>query len=123
SSSEVYGDYDGIMSENVMDERPIRQMNDYAISKWVNEQQIMNAAEQWGGETVRVRLFNVYGPGERFSPYRSAIVRFCHSAIHHLPFTVHSGHERTSLYIDDCIEALTSIATDFRAGQVYNLAG
>ncbi|MGB9728104.1 MAG: NAD-dependent epimerase/dehydratase family protein, partial [Nitrososphaeria archaeon] len=35
-SAEVYGDYDGVMSEDVMDRVPIKQMNDYAISKWVN---------------------------------------------------------------------------------------
>ena len=37
SSSEVYGDFDGVMSEDVMDKHEIRQMNDYALSKWVNE--------------------------------------------------------------------------------------
>ena len=31
SSCEVYGDYDGVMSEDVMDKVPIKQMNDYAI--------------------------------------------------------------------------------------------
>ena len=40
SSAEVYGDYDGIMSEDVMINNPIKdtyQMNDYAISKWAGE--------------------------------------------------------------------------------------
>jgi len=35
SSAEVYGDYGGVMSEDVMDKLPIKQMNDYAMSKWV----------------------------------------------------------------------------------------
>ena len=35
-SAEIYGDYDGVMSENVMDKIPIKQMNDYALTKWVN---------------------------------------------------------------------------------------
>ena len=43
-SAEVYGDYDGVMSENVMEKVPIKQMNDYAISKWVNELQIVNSS-------------------------------------------------------------------------------
>ncbi|MCJ7633226.1 NAD-dependent epimerase/dehydratase family protein, partial [Candidatus Bathyarchaeota archaeon] len=63
-SAEVYGDYTGVMSEGVMDTIPIRQMNDYAVSKWVNEMQILNSATMFGTESVRVRLFNVYGPGE-----------------------------------------------------------
>lgn len=37
SSSEVYGDYDGVMSEDVMDRFEIRQLNDYAITKLVGE--------------------------------------------------------------------------------------
>src|SRR5947207_13145922 len=34
SSAEVYGDYDGTMTENIMDVTPIKQLNDYAITKW-----------------------------------------------------------------------------------------
>ena len=34
SSAEVYGDYEGVMSEDVMDKVPIKQMNDYAVTKW-----------------------------------------------------------------------------------------
>ncbi len=40
SSAEVYGDYGGVMSEDVMVDNPISdtfQMNDYAISKWAGE--------------------------------------------------------------------------------------
>ncbi len=33
SSAEVYGDYEGVMSENVMDKVPIKHMNDYAMTK------------------------------------------------------------------------------------------
>src|SRR5216117_1771406 len=68
SSSEVYGDYDGVMTEDVMDQHEIRQLNDYALTKWVNEQQIMNSAAMHNTESVRVRLFNTYGPGEYYSP-------------------------------------------------------
>jgi len=55
SSSEVYGDYRGVMREEVLDETPIRQMNDYAITKWVNEMQIMNSADMCGCSTHMVR--------------------------------------------------------------------
>ncbi len=37
SSAEVYGDYVGVMSEDVMDKIAIKQMNDYAITKWAGE--------------------------------------------------------------------------------------
>jgi len=70
SSAEVYGDYDGVMSEDVMDKVPIKQMNDYAMTKWVGELQVLNSADMFGTETVRVRPVNAYGPHEHYSPYR-----------------------------------------------------
>ena len=123
SSSEVYGDYDGIMSEDVMERFEIRQMNDYAITKWVNELQILNSKEMSGTETVRVRIFNTYGPGEFYTPYRSAVCVFAYKAVMGLPYTVYLGHERTSLYIADCAAALAGIPDHFHAGEVYNIAG
>lgn len=123
SSSEVYGDYDGVMSEDVMDKVEVRQLNDYALSKWVNEQQVLNSAAQFGTESVRVRLFNTYGPGEAFSPYRSVICMFIYRLLRGEPITVYSGHTRTSTYIDDCVNGLANISEYFSAGEVYNIAG
>lgn len=122
-SAEVYGDFDGVMSEDVMDRVPIKQMNDYAISKWVNELQILNSAEMSGTKTVRIRLFNVFGPGEHYTPYRGFIPRFIFQALHNLPFTVYLGHKRTLEYIDDVCRALANIPTAFKPGEVYNLGG
>lgn len=123
SSSEVYGDHDGVMEEDVMDTLPIRQLNDYAISKWVNELQIRNSEDRFGTETVRVRLFNTYGPGEYFSDYRSVVCRFVHAALTGQPYTVFLKHHRTSSYIDDTVRTLANIAERFQAGRVYNIAG
>ncbi len=123
SSSEVYGEFEGVMAEDVMDTHEIRQLNDYAISKWVGEQQVMNSAAMNGTESVRVRLFNTYGPGEPYSTYRSVICRFVYSALHDLPYTVYLGHTRTSTYITDMVRTLANIADRFKPGEVYNIAG
>ncbi len=123
SSSEVYGDYKDLMSENVLSDLPIRQMNDYAISKWVNEQQVMNSADMHDTKSVRVRLFNTYGPGEPYSPYRSVICLFCYKALHNLPFTVYRGHHRTSTYVADTAYTLANISDSFKPGEVYNIGG
>ncbi|MPZ93182.1 MAG: NAD-dependent epimerase/dehydratase family protein [Actinobacteria bacterium] len=123
SSSEVYGDYDGVMTEDVLEKSPIRQLNDYAISKWVNELQAMNAADEWGLDIVRVRLFNTYGPGERFSEYRSAICKFIYKAIKNDPLTIYTGHRRTSTYVTDTVRTLANIADRFKSGEVYNVGG
>jgi dTDP-glucose 4,6-dehydratase len=123
SSSEVYGDYDGVMSEDVMDTVPIRQMNDYAMTKWVNEMQVLNSAEMFGTETVRVRLFNTYGVGEYYSPYRSALCLFIYRALHDIPYTVYTGHHRTSTYVTDTSRTLANIVDNFIPGEVYNIGG
>jgi dTDP-glucose 4,6-dehydratase len=122
-SAEVYGDYDGVMSEDVMDKVPIKQMNDYAISKWVNELQIINSAKMFGTETVRVRLFNVYGPGEHYTPYRGWIPKFIYKALKDEPYTVYLGHKRTLEYVEDICRTLGNIIDNFKPGEVYNLGG
>ena len=122
-SAEVYGDYEGVMSEDVMERVPIRQMNDYAMSKWVNEMQIINSAAMFGTETVRVRLFNVYGPGEHYTPYRGWIPRFIYHALHDKPYTVYLGHKRTLEYVEDICRTLANIIDNFKPGEVYNLGG
>jgi len=123
SSSEVYGDYDGVMSEDVMDRVEIKQMNDYAMSKWINEMQVLNSATQYGTKSVRVRLFNTYGPGEYYSPYRSVICLFCYRILHDIPITVYSGYKRTSTFITDMARTLSNIADRFKPGAVYNIGG
>jgi len=122
-SAEVYGDYDGVMSEDVMEKIPIKQMNDYAISKWVNELQIMNSAAMFGTESVRVRLFNVYGPGEHYTPYRGFIPRFIYKALRDEPYTVYLGHKRTLEYVGDICRTLADVMDNFKPGEVYNLGG
>ncbi len=123
SSSEIYGDYEGVMEEDVPMKVPIRQLNDYAITKWVNEMQILNSADRFGTETVRLRLFNTYGPGEYYSNYRSVICLFVYRALHKMPYTIFTKHHRTFSWIDDTVGAMANIVDNFKAGEVYNISG
>jgi len=123
SSSEVYGDWPDLMVETVMDEYEIKQLNDYAMSKWVNEMQVRNSAVQYGTESVVVRLFNTYGPGEYYSVYRSVNCRFLYCALHGLPWTVFRGHYRTSTYLADTVRTLANISDNFKPGETYNIGG
>ena len=123
STSEVYGDVDDIMSEELTDQKAIHLLNDYAMSKWVNEQQIVNSSAMFGTETVRVRLFNTYGPGEYFTPFRSAICRFIYSALLNHPYTVYLNHRRSAIFISDTVRTLASIIYTFIPGEVYNIGG
>ncbi|HEY6565088.1 MAG TPA: NAD-dependent epimerase/dehydratase family protein, partial [Pirellulaceae bacterium] len=99
------------------------QMNDYAMSKWVNEMQIRNSSIQHGTESVVVRLFNTYGPGEYYSPYRSVNCRFLYCALMGLPWTVFRGHSRTSTYLADTVRTLANISEQFLPGETYNIGG
>jgi len=121
SSSEVYGDFEGIMREDIMDTFEIKQLNDYAISKWANEMQIANAKALYGNESVILRLFNTYGPGEYYHPYRSVNCKFCYHALKGLPINVYTNHFRSSTYIDDAVTAISNIADNFIDGRVYNI--
>ncbi|MDP8200859.1 MAG: NAD(P)-dependent oxidoreductase [Candidatus Tenebribacter burtonii] len=121
SSSEVYGDYLDIMKESVLEKHVIYQMNDYAISKRANEMQIKNSQIMYNTETVIVRLFNTYGPGEYYHPYRSVNCKFCYHALHKLPIEVFKGHYRSSTYVDDCVRTVANISENFIPGRIYNI--
>lgn len=123
SSAEVYGDYDGLMSEDVMDRLPIKQMNDYAISKWAGELQCLNHAAMFGVEVVRVRPVGCYGPHEYYSRYRGVIPIFVYHALKGLPFTVHRGHKRIFDYVEDTCRTFANIVDNFIPGAVYNVGG
>jgi dTDP-glucose 4,6-dehydratase len=123
SSAEVYGDYDGLMAEDVMERVPIQQMNDYAISKWAGELQCLNHAAMFGVEIVRVRPVGCYGPHEYYSRYRGVIPVFVYHALSGLPFTVHRGHKRIFDYVDDTCRTFANIIDSFAPGEVYNVGG
>jgi dTDP-glucose 4,6-dehydratase len=123
SSAEVYGDYDGVMSEDVMDRVPIKQMNDYALTKWDGELQVLNSAAMFGTETVRVRPVNAYGPHEYYSPYRGVIPAFIYKALNDEPYTVYLGHKRIFDYVEDTCRTLANIVDNFKPGEVYNIGG
>jgi dTDP-glucose 4,6-dehydratase len=123
SSAEVYGDYTGKMTEDVMDKLAIRQMNDYAITKWAGELMVLNSAAMFGTETVRVRPVNAYGPHEHYHPYRGVIPAFIYKALHDEPYTVYSGHKRIFDFVEDTCRTLANITDNFIPGEVYNIGG
>jgi dTDP-glucose 4,6-dehydratase len=123
SSAEVYGDYDQLMSEDVMEKVPLKQMNDYAISKWAGELQCLNHAAMFGVEVVRVRPVGCYGPHEYYSMYRGVIPILVYSALHGKTFTVYRGHKRIFDYVEDTCRTFANIVDNFIPGEVYNVGG
>ena len=126
SSAEVYGDYTGTMTEDIMENNPIKetyQMNDYAITKWAGELMCINAAKMKGSEIVRVRPVNCYGPHEHYTPYRGFIPKFIYYALHRKPYTVYIGHKRIIDYVEDSCRTWANIVNNFKPGEVYNVGG
>lgn len=124
SSSEIYGDrHEEILRESIPLNKAIIQHNDYAMTKWINEVQIMNFEKRFGNPCVRLRFFNAYGPGERYHRYRSVVCLFGYRAMNDLPYTVYEGYHRVFMYIDDFVPTLANVCENFVPGEVYNIGG
>ena len=124
SSSEIYGQSrEPVLDEDLPTRQPVIPHNDYAMSKWVNEVQIMNFEQRYEVPVMRLRLFNAYGPGEFYHPYRSVVCLFLYRALHRLPYTVYEGYHRVFMYVDDLIGTLVRCIDRFRPGEVYNIGG
>ncbi len=124
SSSEIYGTCEEeVLSEDLSDRIPLWQPNEYALSKWANEVQIVNFTRRHDTDAVRLRFFNAYGPGETYHPYRSVIALFCHRALNNIPWTVYEGYHRTFMWHGDFIPTLANVLEQGESGNVYNIGG
>lgn len=124
SSSEVYGERsDTDWLTEGLPLNPFYLSNDYAVSKLVNETQIRNAQKQWGSQTMTLRFFNAYGPGEHYHSYRSVVCLFGYRALAGLPYTVYEGYYRVFQYIDDLVRTLANASDRFTPGAVLNVGG
>lgn len=122
SSSEQYGELpDGTVYAE--DTPNGRHFNDYAMTKWVNERQIINDAERFGTESMILRFFNAYGPGEHYHNYRSVVALFVYRLLHNLPITVYAGYHRVFMYIGDMVPTLANACEKFVPGGIYNVGG
>jgi len=87
----------------------------------VSELQVLNSADMFGTETVRVRPVNAYGPHEHYSPYRGVIPDFIYKALNNKPYTVFQGHKRIFDYVEDTCRTFANIVDNFKPGEVYNV--
>ena len=82
SSSSVYGDTDKIPTSESAERKPV---SPYALTKLVGEQYCKLFSEVYNLDTVCLRYFNVFGPGQYGdSPYSTAISAWCHAIKHNL---------------------------------------
>ena len=111
SSGAVYGRQP---RQPVREEDTPQPDSPYAVSKWSAEQYIRTIGELWGLETVALRIFNAYGPGQSLPVSHAPVVpRFLQQALTGGSLVVFGGGRQTRdyVYVDDVIDALVSAAT------------
>tara|TARA_B110000211_G_C13994629_1_gene515625 strand:- start:43 stop:1002 length:960 start_codon:yes stop_codon:yes gene_type:complete len=102
-------------------------LSPYAQSKWNNEQQII-ASRLNGQNAVALRIFNVYGPGQRADGgYAAVIPKFIDMMVNgEAPIINGDGlHTRDFVHVNDVCSAIFAlIEGEWQAGKyhVYNIA-
>jgi UDP-glucose 4-epimerase len=86
----------------------------YAVSKLAAEYYVNTIGALWGIETVILRVFNAYGPGQQLRPSHPPVVpAVVRQALSGGSIVIHgSGHQqRDFVYVDDVVNALIATAT------------
>jgi len=97
SSCAVYGD--GLEPPFREADSP-RPTSPYGLSKWMGEHLAEFYTRVFRVPVVTLRLFNVYGPGQRAdSPYASVIPRFIEALRRGVPMTVYGTGEQTRDFV------------------------
>jgi len=111
SSGAVYGE----QAEQPLQEsaRP-NPGSPYAVSKLSAEYYIRTIGMLWGIETVVLRVFNAYGPGQHLPPVHAPVIPyFLRQACHNGTIVVHGDGSQTRdyVYLDDVVNAMAAAAT------------
>lgn len=122
SSGAVYGQQSVLTVHEGLTPNPT---SPYAVSKLAAEGYIRTIGELWGIETVALRIFNAYGPGQAIPPTHPPVVpQFMRQVLQGGSLIIHSTGEqkRDYIYIDDVVEALAAAATAVELNrQVINI--
>jgi dTDP-glucose 4,6-dehydratase len=119
SSSEAYGlseQYNPTgapLYEGILMDRMPKFHNPYALSKYMGEQLIDIAVRNDGLHATPLRFFNIYGPPERYSPYRSVVCQFIYKLLAGLPITVTNDGYRSHLFISDWADTVANVVDGF----------
>ncbi|MGQ9682209.1 MAG: NAD-dependent epimerase/dehydratase family protein [Anaerolineae bacterium] len=110
SSGAVYGDQP---VQPVTEDALPRPGTPYAVSKLAAEQYVLALGGLWGIETVILRVFNAYGPGQPLPPaHAPAIPQFLKAALGGGSLVVYGSGEQTRdfVYVSDVVDALQAAA-------------
>jgi UDP-glucose 4-epimerase len=123
SSASVYGDAPGLPKVESMVPHPL---SPYAISKLAGEHLCSVFTRVHELETVALRYFNVFGPGQDpSSPYSGVISRFLLALREGSRPTIYGDGEQTRdyVFVDNVVDAnLKAAFTAEAVGRVFNIA-
>jgi UDP-glucose 4-epimerase len=124
SSSSVYGDEGELPRAESARPAPV---SPYAVAKLAAEGLCATFSRLSGIETIALRYFNVYGPGQDpASAYAAAIPRFIRAIAANEPVLIYGdgGQSRDFTAVDDVVEAnLLAAMCDEPGHVVLNVAG
>jgi len=111
SSGAVYGEQ---AHQPVREDQSPNPQSPYAVSKLAAEYYVRTIGALWGIETVILRIFNAYGPGQRLPPSHPPVApRFLQQAQRGGSLVIFGGGGQTRdfVYVDDVVDALVAAAT------------
>jgi len=86
----------------------------YAVSKLAAEYYVRTIGSLWGIETVCLRVFNTYGPGQRAPAVHTPVIPgFLRQAWENGTIVVHGDGNQTRdyVYLDDVVDAMVTAGT------------
>jgi UDP-glucose 4-epimerase len=123
SSSSVYGANPEMPKR---EEQPTLPISPYAVAKAAGESYCRAFHEVFGLETVSLRFFNVFGPGQDpLSQYAAVIPRFITSMLEgRAPVIFGDGEQsRDFTYVDNVLDGVgLALGTPGNGGSTFNLA-
>lgn len=122
SSGAVYGDQESELMTESMSPYPL---SPYAVSKMAAEWYVRTIGALSGVETLILRIFNAYGPGQRIPPAHPPVIpSFIRQAKQNGTLIFHGDGNQTRdyVYVDDVVNALAAAATvEGMDGEVINV--
>lgn len=111
SSGALYGEQ-GV--EKVHEDLLPNPASPYAASKLAAESYVRTIGQLWSIETVALRIFNAYGPGQMIPPTHPPVVpQFLRQMLENGSVVVHGDGRQTRdyIYVDDVVRALAVAGT------------
>jgi UDP-glucose 4-epimerase len=111
SSGAIYGDQG---EQPLKESMPPNPRSPYAVSKLAAEYYVNTIGDLWKIETVSLRVFNAYGPGQHLpASHPPVIPNFLKQALRGGSLIVHAdgGQTRDYVYVDDVVSGLVAAST------------